>query len=107
MAAEQQSDTLIFNNGRIYTMDKPWPVEAMAIRDGYIVALGTSRELSGASGARTIDLGGRTVIPGLIDAHIHFLSYSLSLSKIILEGVGSKEEALRMVADKAKELGPG
>ncbi|MEO6457508.1 MAG: amidohydrolase family protein, partial [Chloroflexia bacterium] len=104
---EMSTQTTLFTNGRIYTMDRPWPAEAMAVRHGRIVAVGTSRELSGASGARTIDLGGRTVIPGLIDAHIHFLSYARSLNKVILERVRSKEEALRMVAEKARELGPG
>ncbi len=105
--AEADAQAIIFTNGLIYTMDRPWPVEAMAVRNGRVATLGTNRELSGAAGARTVDLGGRTIIPGLIDAHIHFLSYARSLNKVILEGVRSKEEALRMVAEKARELGPG
>ena len=101
-----EAETTVFTNGYIYTVDGPWPVEAMAVRNGRIVAVGTSRELSGGANARIINLGERTVIPGLIDAHIHFLSYSRSLNKVILEGVRSKEEVLRMVEEKAKELGP-
>ena len=105
--AEAGAQTTLFTNGRIYTMDKPWPVEAMAVGNGRVIATGTSRELSGAAGARTVNLGGRAVIPGLIDSHIHFLSYARSLNKVNLDGVRSKEEALRMVEEKARELGPG
>ena len=103
------TDAIIIENARIYTMDKGRPrADALATRDGQVLAVGTLEEVrSIANGSRRIDLEGRAVIPGLIDAHIHFLDYSRSLSKINLDGVASKEEALRMVADKAREVGPG
>ncbi|MDQ3927562.1 MAG: amidohydrolase, partial [Chloroflexota bacterium] len=49
----------------------------------------------------------RAIIPGLIDAHIHFLDYARSLALVNLDGVRSKDEVLRIVRDKARELGPG
>jgi len=103
------TDAIIIENARIYTMDKGRPrADALATRDGHVLAVGTLEEVrSIANGSRRIDLEGRAVIPGLIDAHIHFLDYSRSLSKINLDGVALKDETLRMVADKAHEVGPG
>ena len=102
-------DAITLENARIYTMDRARPqADALAWRDGRIIAAGTLDEVRRvAQGSRRVDLGGRAVIPGLIDAHIHFLDYSRSLSKVNLDGVASKDEALRMVAEKARELGPG
>ncbi|HEX8230425.1 MAG TPA: amidohydrolase [Chloroflexia bacterium] len=102
-------ETTIITNARVYTMDPRRPQsEAIAMRDGKIVAVSSSRELEYLPNVtRRIDAGGRAIIPGLIDAHIHFLDYARSLALVNLEGVRSKEEALRIVADKARELGPG
>ncbi|HEX8599950.1 MAG TPA: amidohydrolase, partial [Chloroflexia bacterium] len=102
-------ETTIITNARVYTMDPRRPQsEAIAMRDGKIVAVSSSRELGYLPNVtRRIDAGGRAIIPGLIDAHIHFLDYSRSLALVNLEGVRSKEEALRIVAEKAGELGPG
>ena len=103
------SETTIIENARIYTMDRRSPhAEALAMRDGRLLAVGTLDEIRSIGNiARRIDVGGRAVIPGLIDSHIHFLDYSRSLSKVNLDGVTSKNEALRMVAEKAREVGPG
>lgn len=103
------ANTTIIENARIYTMDRGLPrAEAIAFREGRIVAVGGRAEVSSIPGeARRIDAGGRAIIPGLIDAHIHFLSYSRSLSKLDLNGVSSKQDALAIVAQKALELGPG
>ena len=54
-----------------------------------------------------IDLGGRTVTPGFIEAHIHFLSYGLSLNRIDLMEVPCLGEALQRVRSKAQETEPG
>ena len=102
-------EALIIENARVHTMDREVPrASAIAIRDGRILALGSKEDLGPLSGgARRIDAGGRAVIPGLIDAHIHFLDYARSLAKIDLDGVADKEEVLARVAEKARELGPG
>jgi predicted amidohydrolase YtcJ len=103
------SQSLIIENARIYTMDRDAPhASALAIEDGRIVMLGSKEDMSLLPGnPRRIDLEGRAVIPGLIDAHIHFLEYSRSLARVDLNGLTSKEAVLAKVAAKAKELGPG
>ena len=72
-ASAQQADTVLLN-GKILTVDRTSSTrEALAIRGGRIVAVGTTadvRRLAG-SATRVIDLQGRTVIPGLIDSHMH------------------------------------
>lgn len=107
--ASPTPETTIITNARVYTMDRERPQsEAVAMRDGKIIAVSSSRELEYLPDVtRRIDAGGRAIIPGLIDAHIHFLDYARSLALINLDGVRSKDEALRIVADKARELGPG
>src|SRR4030095_154437 len=61
-------------NGRIFTMDNQNPiVKAVKIRNGRFVAVGTSAANPGP-GERVIDLRGRTVVPGLIESHTHFVS---------------------------------
>src|SRR4051812_25255347 len=101
--------TTIIRNARIYTMDHDLPhADSIAIRDGLVLAVGTQSNLDSLPGPkRTIDAGGRAIIPGLIDAHIHFVEYSRSLAKIELDGVTSKQQVLDKVAAKAAELGPG
>jgi predicted amidohydrolase YtcJ len=74
------ADTIV-TNGKIVTMDNKdilsndpgTIVEAMAIRDGQILALGNTREMLQLArpGARIIDVGGKTVIPGFIETHVH------------------------------------
>src|SRR5438874_4183415 len=68
---------LILVNGRVLTMDAADSIaEALAIRDGKILAVGTSREIEALAGSRTeaVDLEGRTALPGLADIHVHLAS---------------------------------
>jgi predicted amidohydrolase YtcJ len=101
--------TTIIENARVYTMDHDLPhAEAIAVRDDRVIAVGARGDLDSLRGEkRRVDAAGRAIIPGLIDAHIHFLQYSRSLAKIDLDGVKSKEEVLARVTGKARELGPG
>src|SRR3954470_9992787 len=72
-AHAQQPDTVLVN-GKIVVVDAAFSTrEALAIRDGRVVALGTTADVRKLAGPRTrvIDLQGRTVIPGLIDSHMH------------------------------------
>src|SRR5579864_4840976 len=66
---------LILVNARVFTADPAHPyAEAIAIEDGRFTAIGTNAEVSRLAGpaTRTIDVGGRLVTPGLIEAHAHF-----------------------------------
>src|SRR5690606_1670449 len=89
---------------RLYTVDDAQPTaEAMAVEDGRIVAVGAEADLLGryADWPR-LDAEGRTVIPGLIDAHAHLMGLGLSLLRADLVGTRSKEEVVeRLVAFEA------
>lgn len=96
--------TLVLYNGNVHTMDPMRPLaQAIAIRGERIVGVGSNQEMEAllADGDELINLGGRTVTPGFIDAHLHFLSYGLSLRQIDLMGVPSLAQAQAKVAEKA------
>src|SRR2546427_12396215 len=90
----------LFINGQIYTFESSPPfVEALAVRDGRIAAIGRSADLrDSSSGFRRVDLGGRTVVPGFVDSHIHVPSFGLSLHLVDLTGTRSLVEAVSLVA---------
>ncbi len=98
---------LILLNGRIATQDERRSMmQALAIKDGRILATGTDAEIGGYQG-RKIDLNGRTVIPGLIDSHSHpirgGLYYNLELR---WDGVPSLADGLRMLREQAQRTPP-
>ena len=111
-AASQPSDRpdLVLVNGRVFTGDdsRPW-VEAVAVTDGRIQAVGSTAEISrlAREGTRVLDVKGRLVIPGLIDAHVHFASGGKSLASLTFRGVDSIAKVQDMVSAKIKELPPG
>lgn len=94
----------LLTNARIYTMDPTNPqAEAIAWQGEQILAVGSRDAVAERADTATtvIDAGGRTVIPGLIDSHIHFTWYAAGLRRVNLEGVESLDEALRRVAERA------
>ncbi len=99
-------------NGTVYTFgsdDGSPVVEALAIRDGAVVAAGDSaaiRRLADA-GTRMLDLEGATAIPGLSDAHAHLFNLGRSLSWADLRGTRSAAEAVERTAALAAELPDG
>jgi predicted amidohydrolase YtcJ len=104
---QEAADVLLYN-GRIYTMAEPARAEAMAIRGDRIVAVGSTAELRRRFRARTeIDLGGRTVLPGLIDAHAHLMGQGVSMLQADLVGANSKEEILDRLRRFAQSRPPG
>src|SRR4051794_36485644 len=75
-AAFAQPPDLILDRGKIATVDDRFAiVQAIAIRGDRVIATGSSQDIAKLAGpaTRTIDLGGRTVIPGLIDNHAHYI----------------------------------
>jgi predicted amidohydrolase YtcJ len=95
----------IYHNGKIATNKSPYFVQALAVEDGRISAAGTDWDILRlrGDGDAVIDLGGRTVIPGLNDSHLHVirggLHYNLELR---WDGVPSLAVALRMLKEQAR-----
>ncbi len=81
---------LILTNARIYTLDpaQPW-AEAVACRHGRILAVGSGGDIVALAGPQTriIDCEGRLVLPGLTDAHVHFLTYAVRRRQVSLFGL--------------------
>ncbi len=102
---------LVLVNGKIITVDPTFSVQqAVAIRDEKILAVGSTSKIKVLAGPQTkvIDLKGRTVIPGLIDSHIHFLRAGFTWrQEVRLDGVRSVEEILRLIRERANQLRPG
>jgi predicted amidohydrolase YtcJ len=108
--AAQSPDTIMVN-GNILTVDRQFSIrQAIAIRDGRIVALGSTADVQKLAGpaTRAIDLQGRTVIPGLIDSHLHAIRAALSFStEVNWIGVSSLGDALGRIANAARTMKPG
>ena len=113
-AYAQQTDlnapTLVLLNGKILTMDRQSKIaEAVAIRDGKLLAVGDSATIRpmGASSTRTIDLSGKTVVPGLIDTHAHFKAAGMSDYVVNMSRARTVAEALEAIKQFAASRKPG
>ncbi|NBR27098.1 MAG: amidohydrolase [Betaproteobacteria bacterium] len=102
---------VVFVNGRVLTVDERFTVtQAVAVKGDRILATGSSAEIGKLAGAQTrrIDLKGKTVIPGLIDNHAHFMrAAEYWHQEVRLDGVTSRQQALEMIAAKARASKPG
>jgi len=109
-AFAQSADTVLFN-GKVVTVDKDFSVQqALAIGNGRIVATGSSTAMKKLAGdkAKLVDLGGRTVIPGLTDGHIHGIRAALTFgTEVNWIGVPTLKEALEKIRAAAKTQKPG
>lgn len=103
---QRQPADLVVRNAHIVCLDgRGTTAQAMAVRNGRIVALGKEHEILNAYSSReTLDAAGRTVVPGLIDAHSHLLGYALSLSRVNVVGTSSWEEVVAEVQTFATHL---
>ena len=94
----------ILTNARIYTVNakQPW-AEALAIRGGKIIAVGTNKEMAAYRGlfTKTLDAQQHLVLPGFVDCHIHFMEGSLGLTHVDLNDAGSVAEIQKRVKDYA------
>ena len=111
-SAEQSADIALVN-GKIITVDAADSVaEAVAVKDGRIVAVGSSAEIEALVGASTqrIDLGGRAATPGLLDAHAHFGNGGatrLFVLDLSYPEVASVADVVDEVAERVEQAEPG
>ena len=101
---------LVLHHGNVYTMDRAAPrAEAVAIAGDRIAVVGEDAAMLDLlpRGGRAVDLEGRTVVPGFTDAHLHLLSFGLSLGQIDLAGAATLDEALARVAARAGAVPEG
>src|SRR5262245_58744939 len=102
--------TTIIYNGPIYTLDPAMPrAQALGIRDGRVIAVGSEGKVQAAVGGRAegINLRGRAVIPALTDTHIHLTWYALARSQVRLEAIDDFDAAVRRVVEAAENLPEG
>ena len=105
----RQKADLIIHHAKIYTVDDKFSVaEAMAVRDGKIIAIGTNDDILKQYESDSItDAGGKTVFPGFNDAHAHFVGYGSSLQRVNLVDTESWEAVLAKCSEFAKTLPAG
>ncbi len=108
---EQPAADAVFINGKILTVDSDFSVvEALAVTGTRIVAVGDSESVAAMVGDDTqvVDLQGKTVIPGLIDNHMHFIRAAQRWNlQARIDGINSRSEALAIIAEKAASMPPG
>ncbi len=108
-ACTKENADLLIVNARIYPMqDSLQTVEALAIRDGRVLALGTTDEILGNFVSRKVeDAKGLTVLPGFNDAHLHLLGLGRALQRVDLVGTKSYEEVRTRVQARADQTAGG
>jgi predicted amidohydrolase YtcJ len=97
-------------NGKIVTADRRFSIaQAVAIRDGKFLAVGSTAQIEGLSGPNTVrmDLGGRTVLPGLIDTHAHIAAAGNGEVTVALGGVATVAQALEQIRAWVMKSKPG
>ncbi len=106
--APQPADT-IFLNGTVHTVNDSAPeAEAIAIKGERILFVGSNDEAKKYAGpaTRTIDLAGKTVVPGFTDSHYHIFGVGERLMRLNLEGAMTYQRLLDTIKRQAEELGP-
>ncbi len=99
----------ILHHANVLTLDPTQPkANAIAIQGDQIVAAGSNEDVLALAGRgdEKVDLGGKTVWPGLVDAHLHLQYYTLGLRMVDCE-TDTREECLRRVAERARQTPPG
>jgi len=99
------ADTVLIH-GNIVTMNPSQPTaQAVALKEGLIVEVGTNNKVQKWIDERTriVDLNGKTVVPGLIDTHVHMADFGFSLFRIDLRGVESIKEIQRLLQMRVQE----
>ncbi len=110
---EYQKPEIVLYNACLASGNRDNPIlataNALAIYQGRIVTLGSSIDLLRLAGTATekIDIGGRLIVPGFIDSHIHFYEWALKRRDLRLDDLGSLEELLARVEQTSHAIAPG
>lgn len=126
--ADDQAADLLVTNGRVYSLnwgepsaegepapdapyDEGWhpDAEAVAVKHGRVIFVGTSAEAQQFRGTRTrvLDVDGATVLPGFVDTHVHIAELGRLQHQVDLLGVETEAEAIERVAERARGVPPG
>lgn len=107
--SQKRSADLIIINAHIYTVDAhDSKAEAVAIRGSRFIAVGSTQDIQKQyTSQNVIDAEGRTIIPGMIDAHAHVMGLGQSLSELNLYGTTSPQQIAGMIAERVKNAQPG
>src|SRR4051812_20905670 len=100
-----RTETTVLVGGTVRTLDPERPLAAALVLDGERIAAVLDDPADAPAGARRIELAGGCVVPGLVDAHVHFPSWALARRELRLFGCASLAEALERVAAAAAEPG--
>src|SRR5439155_6070731 len=109
-AQPKPTATLIITNAAVYTVDKQHPrAEAVAVIGDRIVAVGSRAEIALWRGPQTkaIDAGGKLVLPGFNDAHVHFIQGGAQLDQVQLTEAATPEEFAKRIASQVKKTPKG
>jgi predicted amidohydrolase YtcJ len=109
-AAEGKGADLILRHGIFYTVEPPARIEgSLAVKEGRIAYLGADGGVEAWRGSQTrvVELAGRAVTPGLIDAHSHLLGLGRALSQVDLQGATTYGEVIRRVRERARQTPAG
>jgi len=98
---------MILDHGVVRTLDQALPLAAGLAIAGDLVAGGVGAHETALPGPQRVDLGGRCIMPGFTDAHVHFPTWALAQREISLEGTRSLEEALARVRRSVPTVAPG
>jgi len=100
----------IFYSGKIITVDQKFSIsEAFAVKNGRFLAVGKDSAIMSLAGPKTeiYNLKGKTVVPGLIDSHIHFQLVAQERMFVSLEGVKSMADIASRIGEAAKKVKKG
>jgi hypothetical protein len=107
MAAAQDADVLL-THGNVYTVAEKQPkAEAIAVKSGRIVFVGSNDDAKKFHTAKIIDLHGRTVLPGFTDSHCHIFGIGEREMRLNLEGTNSLKDFLASVNERVDKTAPG
>src|SRR5216117_647721 len=109
-AQTRPAATLIVTNANVYTVDKQHPrADAVAAIGDRVVAVGSSAEINSWRGpsTRVIDAGGKLVLPGFNDAHVHFIPGGAQLDQVQLNDAANPEEFAKRIAAQVSKIPKG